>query len=734
MAFNTVALVRPAPLSTFLLEIGTEEMPADFARLALPQLQQLVGRDLANLRLAHSAIRCTSTPRRLVLMVDGLPEQQPNLEADRKGPPASQGWQEGQPTGAALGFARRCGVPAEALEIRDTPKGPFVFARCIEVGLPTVTVLAGQIPLWIAALQGRRFMRWGAGETRFSRPVRWLVALLDAMAIPLTLEGSDPPISSSTLSRGHRLHSASVAIASAQAYLPALAAAGVVVDREGRAALIRSAVDDAAAALQAEADLPDSLFRELVDLVESPSLLEGTFDDHYLDLPAEVLCTVMRAHQRYVPLYRQGRDHDPLSLNARQSLLARFLCISNGLPAAASTVARGNERVLRARLADAEFFVSADRAVASIDRRDQLARVTFAADLGSLLDRTERLEWCTDVLLTHLDLPAGCAEQARRAAHLCKHDLVSQMVGEFPELQGAIGAKYLLAEGEPRGVALAVLEHYLPRGAGDSLPSSPAGAVLALAERLELLLSIYAKGERPTGSSDPYALRRAGQGLLQILWDRGWRLDLIALLERCTLHWAQLLPRLGVDPTALAHDLAEFLRQRLLTLLEEDGMDTDLVQAVAGETVPIERVLGDPEDARQRVALLVELRRSGSLAAVQAVVTRAMRLAEHSALSAGVLSAEGVVDADLFEKDSEQGMLTLLTSLEPMAMAACPERYVQLAGGLLAGAGALAAFFDGDQSVLVMAKDPAVRANRLNLLAVLRNQASVLADFSRMTG
>ncbi len=721
-------------MSTFLLEIGTEELPADFARLALPQLERVVRRDLDAQRLHHGRIHCTSTPRRLVVTVSGLPERQPDLQEDRKGPPGPQAWSEGKPTAAALGFAKRCGVSAEALEIRDTPKGPFVFARCLEPGRATVEVLAEQIPRWIEALQGRRFMRWGEGESRFSRPVRWLVALLDTTPVPVTLTGSDPAVSAGTLSRGHRLHRDAVAIPSAEAHASALAAAGVEVDRERRGELIRSAVERAAAAHNAAADLPDSLFEELVDLVESPSLLEGAFDAHYLALPPEVLSTVMRAHQRYVPLYRQGRQSDPLALDAQESLLPRFLCISNALPEAAATVARGNERVLKARLADAEFFVQADRAVASIDRRDQLSRVTFAEGLGSLLDRTERLEWCTDVLLQQLGLSDDCGSHARRAAHLCKHDLVSQMVGEFPELQGSMGGKYLVAEGEPREVGLAVLEHYLPRGAGDALPSSDAGAVVALAERLELLLSIYAKGERPTGSSDPYALRRAGQGMLQILWDRGWRLNLQALLQRSARHWAQLLPHCAVDADALAAELAEFLRQRVVNLLEEDGLDGDLVQAVAGDTVPLERVLGDPEDARQRVALLGDLRRRGVLPAVQTVVTRAARLAEQSELDASVLSATGVVDPALFEKSSEARMLEVLKALEPIATGTTTERYYQLAEGLSAGAGALAAFFDGDQSVMVMADDSAVRSNRLNLLGVLRNQASVLADFSRIGG
>ena len=731
-------------MSTFLLEIGTEELPADFARLALPQLEALVHRDLAERRLSHGPLTVTSTPRRLALVVADLATTAADLEEDRKGPPAAQALKDGVPTPAAIGFAKRCGIEASALEVRDTPKGPFVFARVREPGLPAAELLAACIPQWIAGLQGRRFMRWAEGESRFSRPVRWLVALLDGAVIPVTLAGSDPEVSSGRLSRGHRLHGAQagagsggipeVSIATASAYAETLAAAGVEVDRQRRATTIRAAVDTAAAALQARPDLPQELFDELTDLVEAPLLIEGSVPEAYLALPAEVLSTVMRAHQRYIPLYRQQAEVDPLALDARSSLLPTFLCIANSLPAATATVRRGNERVLKARLADAEFFVAADRAVASIDRRDQLARVTFAEGLGSLLNRVERLEWCTDGLVEQLELGEHDAAHARRAAHLCKHDLVSQMVGEFPELQGVMGGKYLLAEGEPRPVALAVLEHYLPRGAGDSLPTSKAGAVVALAERLELLLSIYAKGERPSGSSDPYALRRAGNGLLQILWHQGWRLDLVTLLQRACAHWAELLPAFQVDPTALAADLGEFLRQRLVSLLEEEGLPVDLVQAVAGEGIPVTRVLADPADARQRAKLLVALRANGQLAAVQAVVTRAARLAAKGDLAADLLSPLGVVSPDLFEKSSEAAMLTVLQELEPIASGKGTERYQALADGLAQGAAALAAFFDGDQSVLVMVDDPAIRRNRLNLLGLLRNQAAVLAEFERING
>ncbi|MDA0716670.1 MAG: glycine--tRNA ligase subunit beta [Cyanobacteria bacterium] len=721
-------------MSTFLLEIGTEELPADFARLALHQLEQLVQRDLGILRLSHNLISCTSTPRRLVVSVTGLPLRQPDLKEERKGPPGAQALTNGQPTAAAIGFAKRCGVSLDALEIRETPKGPFLFASCLEPGQPTTNVLATQVSLWIEALQGRRFMRWGEGKSRFSRPVRWLVSLLDTELVPVSLDGGNPVVAAGRVSRGHRLHQASVLIPSAETYSDVMRAAGVEVDRDRRGELIRSAVETAASMHSADADMPETLFQELIDLVESPTLLQGQFDLNYLDLPAEVLSTVMRSHQRYIPLFATGQNLDPLALDARGCLLPRFLFISNGLPEAATSVARGNERVLKARLSDAEFFMRADRSVASIERRAQLARVTFAEGLGSLLDRTERIEWCTEVLLQQLELPSSCEMHARRAAHLCKHDLVSQIVGEFPELQGAMGGKYLVAEGEPHQVGLAVLEHYLPRGAGDALPSSDAGAVVALSERLELLLSIYAKGERPTGSSDPYGLRRAGQGLLQILWAKSWRLDLLDLLNRFCEHWAELMPHYTVDVEKLATELADFLRQRLVSLLEEDGMDIDLVQAVAGQTGDQARVLSDPEDARQRVALLMELRSSGQLTAVQAVVTRAARLASQADLPSSVLTAKDVVSPELFEKSSEASMLAVLNMLEPFATCSTPDRYRSLASGLSAGAPALAAFFDGEQSVMVMAEDGAVRSNRLNLLGVLRNQASVLADFSRIGG
>ena len=713
--------------TTFLLEIGTEELPADFASQALAQLEQRVRLDLKDARLSHGAVTVTGTPRRLVVCVDDLDEEQKELREDRKGPPLAKAFNDGVPGPAAIGFAKRCGVdPAELVE-RDTPKGPCLFATVLTPGCTSASLLPELIRGWIDALQGRRFMRWGTGAQRFSRPIRWLVALLGNVVIPVEQTGSDPVVRSDRFSRGHRLHGDQpVEIKDASSYAEALAAQGVQVDRTARAALIRSSIDEAAAAAEGVPNCPESLFDELVDLVEDPHVLNGRIADRFLALPPEVISTVMQSHQRYVPLDRPDVEPDPLRLSASAVLCPEFLLVSNGLRSSSDTIVRGNERVLTARLADAEFFLGVDRRQSSAERRESLARVTFAEGLGSLRDRSDRIERIASVLLDHLSLKDQVAIAARRAAHLCKHDLVSQMVGEFPELQGLIGGKYLLEEGESRAVAVAVVEHYHPRGAGDALPGSDAGAVVALAERLELLLSIFTKGERPSGSSDPYALRRAGNGLLLILWERGWRLNLEALLDVLAPIWCDTLSSFGCQPGSLKTDLIQLLRQRMVSQLEDVGYPADLVQAVAGEGVSDEQLLGDPLDVRERMLLLAALREQQKLASVQAVVQRAARLAEKGDLSRSCLDPSTVIDSKRFESSSEATMLAVIEQLHPLAAG---RDYKALADALVEATPALEAFFDGDDSVMVMADDPQLRNNRLNLLAVLRNQASQLALF-----
>ncbi len=717
-------------MSNFLLELGTEELPAQFARSVIPQFEELVTRDLNQSRIRFEKISCSTTPRRICLFVKGLSEFSDDFVEQRKGPPATKAFDKGVPTKAAIGFANRYGISVDALEVRDTPKGSFVFGKIVENGEPSFDLLKGLIPKWINSIQGNRFMYWGVGDMRFARPIRWVVALMDDKELSLTLVGTDPEVKSSCLSRGLRLKHTDISIKSASSYHSIMKKAGVIVDRDERAKLIKDLVEESAAELRVTADLTSNLLDELTDLVEAPYLIRGKFDHSFLGLPAEVLSTVMKVHQRYIPLYAQNIDIDPLALDAKNLLSSYFLCVCNGLSKSSELVKEGNQRVLKARFSDAQFFIDVDRSLTSSDRIGQLNKVTFVDGLGSLYDRVKRIEWLVDVLVSHLNTSDNNLNHLRRAAQLSKHDLVSNMVGEFPELQGIIGGKYILAEGESREVALAVLEQYLPRGQGDDLPKSFSGSALAILDRIELLLSIYAKGERPSGSSDPYALRRAANGVLQIIWDQQWKVNLFEILSFSVDNWINHFQDFVFDTEKTKKDLFEFFHQRVFYLLDESGYDLDLVQAVAGETISHQRILSDPSDVIKRIDLLADMRKSKTLVLVQSVVNRASKLAAKSSLQLDILSASNIVDPSLFEKESENTMLEVVNFLEPIAKSSSAERYKDLAHGLTRSSKALSEFFDGDQSVMVMTENTKIRENRLNLLAVLRNQAQIIADFN----
>ncbi|WP_269623057.1 glycine--tRNA ligase subunit beta [Prochlorococcus marinus] len=717
-------------MSNFLLEIGTEELPADFARLVVPQLEELVRNDLQEHRIEFQEIKCSSTPRRLLVCINNLADHSNDLIEERKGPPASRAFENGAPTVSAIGFAKRYGISVTDLVIKETSKGAFVFGKTIKKGETAFDLLAQLIPKWINNIQGRRFMRWGVGDIRFSRPIRWIVALIDEREISISLPDSDPKVFSGRISRGHRLFKELVTINSSEDYSSKMRKVGVIVDRKERSKFIQKIVQEYSLANNCEVNLSNTLINELTDLVESPSLIQGGFDKSFLELPQEVLSTVMQVHQRYIPVYRKNAVMNPLALDAKEILTPTFLCISNGLPKSNKIIREGNERVLKARFADAKFFINTDLSSTSSVRRDQLKKVTFADGLGSLFDRVKRIEWLVDLFESKFKISDVNFSHLRQAAYFSKHDLVSQMVGEFPELQGVMGGKYLLAEGKSKDVALAVMEHYLPRGYGDKLPESAAGSALALLDRLELLLSIFSKGERPTGSSDPYALRRAGNAILQITWNQKWQINLFDLIFTSTKYWIELFPDFKINTENLFNDLLAFFHQRIIALLEEFGFDIDLVQSVAGETVSIERLMKDPIDVLNRLSLLTQMRKGKSLVGVQLVVNRASKLATKSTLPSNVVSCDNFVDPNLFEKDSERAMLEIIKALEPIAKSSSPDKYEKLANGLASGSNVLSQFFDGDQSVMVMTDNEDVRKNRLNLLSILVNQAQQIADFN----
>ena len=451
-------------MATFLLEVGTEELPASFVFEALAQWQAKLPVELAENFLENEGLKFYGTPRRLAVLISGLPDRQPDREEEAKGPPAKAAFKDGKPTKAAQGFAASRGVSVEDLEIRDTGKGEFVFVQQKIPGRPTAELLQAMVPGWILNLEGKRFMRWGDGDLKFPRPIRWLVTLLGDELLPVTIENGSEVCVSDRTSHGHRvLASAPISFSHAEDYVSALEKAYVSVDPAVRRETILQQVTEVAKSVKGHAVIHEDLLSEVVDLVEWPTAIIGKFDEEFLELPSQVTITEMESHQRYFPV-RPAADSD--------ELLPYFITVSNGDPAKSELITQGNERVIRARLADGKFFFEADLKKPLEDYVSQLETVTFEAQLGSVLDKVNRVVNIAELLSDRLNLSAQQKQQAARAAKLCKADLVTQMVGEFPELQGYIGQKYALSSSEPAAVANAIYEHYLPKGAGDSLPPS----------------------------------------------------------------------------------------------------------------------------------------------------------------------------------------------------------------------------------------------------------------------
>ncbi len=712
-------------MATFLLEVGTEELPASFVSEALAQWQAKLPAELMENFLTNDGLKFYGTPRRLAVVVSGLPDRQPDREEEAKGPPAKAAFKAGKPTKAAEGFAASKGVSVEDLEIRDTGKGEFVFVQQKIPGRPTAELLQEMVPGWILNLEGNRFMRWGDGDLKFPRPIRWLVTLLGDELLPVTIENGSEVCVSDRTSHGHRvLHPAPISFSRAEDYVSTLEKAYVLVDPAVRRETILQQVAKVAESVKGHAVVNPNLLSEVVDLVEWPTAIIGKFDEEFLELPAQVTITEMESHQRYFPV-RPAADSD--------ELLPYFITVSNGDPAKSALITQGNERVIRARLADGKFFFEADRKKPLEDYVPKLETVTFEAQLGSVLDKVNRVVKVAELLSDRLNLSAQQKQQAARAAKLCKADLVTQMVGEFPELQGYIGQQYARLSGEDDAVADAIYEHYLPKGAGDRLPQLIAGQVVGIADRLDTLVSIFSIGKLPKGSSDPFALRRAANAIVSIIWDAELALNLQQIVTQVVQTFAADQRR--VSAAELTAQLTDFFSQRVRTLLQDgQGIDYDLINAVFGEDADYQaRALADLLDVRDRATFLQTIRNDGRLAKVYETVNRASKLAAQGDLPTKPLNPTDIVNPDLFEQPTEQAFYDSLARLVPQTQSAQAERdYSKLIAGLEQIAPTVASFFDGETSVMVMAEDPAVRKNRLNLLGLLRNHARVLADFSEI--
>ncbi|HIK37933.1 MAG: glycine--tRNA ligase subunit beta [Geminocystis sp.] len=707
-------------MGNFLLEIGTEELPADFVESAIGQWQERVKKDLEAEYLHPTEVKVYGTPRRLAVLVEGLPEKQEDREEEIKGPPVAVAFKDGKPTPAAEGFARRQGVKVEDLVVRKTDKGEFIFVVKTVTGEATTDILQRLIPRWITGLEGKRFMRWGDGDFRFPRPIRHLVALWDDQILPCSIVNGSTILQANRVTTGHRvLHPQPVVIPTASDYLATLEKAFVLADASIRREKIKQEVTRLAETVGGEAEIPPDLLTEVTHLVEYPTAVLGQFEPEFLQLPPEVIITVMVKHQRYFPV----KDKDG-------KLLPYFITVSNGDPAKSDIIALGNTKVIRARLADAKFFYQADCDEPLATYLPALENVTFQEELGSMRDKVNRIIAISQQIAEQLGLDDSQKAEVETTASLCKADLVTQMVYEFPELQGVMGEKYALASGEEATVARGIFEHYLPRHAGDIMPETLNGQIVGIADRLDTIVGIIGLGMLPSGSSDPFALRRAANGIITVTWYANLKINLLELIQQACQDFVIAHPH-KQNPLPIVQD---FFCQRIATLLQDDlHVDYDLVNAVVGNNEPefTQRALADLLDVKNRALFLQKIRDNGLLEQIYETVNRATRLAVKGNLPTQEFSATKVINPQLFESISEQQLFEALLKLETISLQAKAEsNYQLLVDGLREITPYLEEFFDGKTSVLVMAEDEKIRENRLNMLGLIRNYSRVLADFS----
>jgi len=677
-------------MADYLLEIGTEELPASFLRHALTSLEQLALELLRSSRLEVEALDTLGTPRRLGLRIKGLPERQPDRHDEVVGPPWAAAFDENDaPRKAAVGFAHKNGVEVSELRAVETPKGRYVAATVDEPGRASAELLSEALPRLLSRIAFPKAMRWGAGEVCFGRPIHWMVSLLDAEIVPCEFAG----VQAGRETRGHRfLAPRTFALGQASEWQGRLETAHVVVSEADRLARMLERLHAAAAGLGGELLVDEFLLGECACLVEEPFVVPGSLDPDFLALPAEVVVSVMRDHQRYFAV------QDPKT----KALLPHYLNVVN-TALDPETISLGNDRVLRARLADARFFVEQDRKEALESRLPRLDAVVFQAKLGSVGDKLRR------VASLARSLASGSGQdpdQAARAVGVAKADLETLIVGEFPELQGKMGRFYALGEGLPQELADVARDHYLPQGPTDAVPSAPLSAIVALADRADTLVGCFGIGQVPTGSADPFGLRRAALGIIRIALEGPMDVDLEDLLERASADYPadMLTPDQG--------ELMEFFRARLRVMLKADH-PTDVVEA--GLAAWPGRSI---RDLVARVSAVAEFRQLADYESLAVAFKRAHNITAEA--------ARGDVDPALLEEAAEKALFEVWQSVRPRLLEAAEQGLYADALRLVATdlRRPIDAFFDG---VYVMSDDARVKENRLRLLASIADAVSSIS-------
>jgi glycyl-tRNA synthetase beta chain len=688
--------------SDLLFELRTEELPPRTLLTLSNALTEGVVRGIDAAGIGHGAVRSYATPRRLAFTIEKLAAQQPDRQVERRGPPVANSFDaNGAPTQAAAAFAKSCGVGVEQLTRLKTDKGEWLQFRGTERGASTASLLGSLINQAIAALPIAKRMRWGASNAEFVRPVHGVVLLYGDEVVPIEVLG----LSSDRITYGHRFHAPNpIVLKSARGYETALRRARVIADFAQRRELIRSGVTSAAAqtdgTIAARALIEDALLDEVTALTEWPVPIAGQFERRFLDLPREVVIATVQEHQRYFTV------HD-----AANRLTGWFVTVANLQSRDPQKVREGNERVVRPRLSDAAFFWEQDRKLSLAEHAAKLRDVTFQTKLGSYADKTLRIGALAQLIAARI----GAGPEVAAAAALAKADLMTAMVGEFPELQGIMGRYYAQAEGLPQEVATAIEEHYRPRHAGDAIPAAKVGQAVALADKLDTLVGIFAIEHRPTGAKDPFGLRRAALGVLRIILDAGLDFDLWTLLEAAAA--AQPVQRPGV-----VDETYEVINERLKGLLAETpGTTPEMIDAVMANRPR------SPLDAVTRLAALREFLELPDAAVLAAMNKRIGNILKKTQPGAAV-----GVDPARFTEEAERGLHRAIDAVRaPVLEATQARRYAESLTALVALRAPIDEFFE---QVMVMDEDPARRNNRLALLRDAQLLLSGVADLSRLPG
>ena len=716
-------------MSKYLLEIGTEELPANFSHSVINQINSLIEFEFDKKLIKFNNIICTSTPRRIVLFLEGLVDQADDKTLIRKGPKATSAFLNGVPTNAAIGFANSLGINIDDLEIRQTEKGEFVFGTKIEKGESTRSSLSSIIPKVIKNLQGPRFMKWGCGSFKFSRPIRWVVSLYNDEILDFVFDECDPKISIGNKSKSHRLINKIIEIHSPDNYFELMAKSGVLVKREERKEKIVNLINHESQLVNLDPDLSDHLLNELTDLVESPNLITSNFDKRFLNLPVEVLSTVMKNHQRYIPLLKKDKTFSKLDLSSEKVISTKFFVLSNGLRESNNSISKGNEKVLRARFSDAKFFVESDKKVSSKERNEKLKSVSYLKGMGNVFQRVKRIEVISEKILNYLNDQSLDRKKVIEAAKYCKNDLCSEIVYEFPELQGIMGGKYLRNEGFSKEICIAVAEHYLPGFYKDDLPSTKYGAIVSISDKIETLISIFISGKRPSGSSDPYALRRNLNGVIITIWQFELDLDIENIFEELLEYWNISLPNLKFVKEKVLNDLIEFTNQRIISHLDELSISKDLIKAICFIETSTKKRIMNILDLKIRINTINQLKVKADFSEIQKVISRVSKLAQNGNLKTTIFSCNDYVNPDLFEKECETKVFKFIKELEEIVKLPNWD-YFQLFSLFKTNSDNLNELFDNEKGVLIMAENPELKDNRLNLLGLVRNYSLKIADFT----